>query len=126
MSNTANLVEDACPVKRASPEMERVFPASNSSEALERRKAVESRLSKVSALDEMQFPEESSKQPAESAMPLSNEEVAPDVSCKEPPVILMPCDEENPAVERPPVRVDVPAPPNAKMPDGALRLPVEI
>ena len=93
VSRTENLVEEACPVKRALPAIVRVFPASNVSEAVALKKSVESRVSKVCAsppLFETQVPLGIWKHPEERAIPFANVEVAVEEALRPPFSIVIP------------------------------------
>jgi len=59
------------------------------------------------ALGSMQVPL-IAKHPADRSKPLSAVEVAPDVICRDPPVIVIPSLEMRPPNVEPPVKVEVP------------------
>lgn len=63
--------------------------------------------SKVLALVVTQLPAESSKHPAESLIPLLNDDVADEERLMDPPVMVRPEEELRPAPEMPPANVEV-------------------
>ena len=81
------------------------------SEVSERRNWVESKVSKVSALElpeEIHDPSGIWKQPAERAIPLLKVDVAPDVNCNAPPLITIPeLVALNPGAANPEYKVEV-------------------
>jgi len=102
-------VEEALLTTRE-PRTVRVFPASNVSLAVARRKSVESRLSKVAASPpppaEMQLPFKSAKQPLVMRMPLAKVEVAVEEALRPPVRIRLPVTVEEPTETNPPPKVD--------------------
>jgi len=70
-------------------------------------------------------PSISSKHPPERRMPLSNDDVAPDVSCSDPPVIDIPSLVVSPPRVMPPVNVDEPVSVDSIVPPDTSRPAVE-
>ena len=126
VSRTAKSDDEAAPVNNASPAIVRMFPASYVSAAFDLRKAVESRLSRVSAFEVRQLPLMSEKQPPLSEMPLSRVDVAPDESCSDPPVMDIPSPDVRPPNVAPPVNDDVAESVKRMVPPDISRPEVEL
>ena len=77
----------------------------------------------MAAVVPMQFPF-MEKHPAVRSKPLLHVEVAPDVLAIDPPVIVMPLEDESPVTEMPPVNVEVPADVTCTRPDESILPPV--